>query len=134
MIRIVLDTNVLVSALLNPRGAPAQVLLLSILEPDIQLCVSGAIFGEYEEVLHRPLFRFSESVVENVLRSIREQSFWAKPTENLRACSDPDDDIFLECAQAAGAHYVVTGNLKHFPTGWANTCIVTARQFLEAIA
>jgi len=41
MIRIVLDTNVLLSALLNPQGAPAQVLLLTLLEPDIRLCVSG---------------------------------------------------------------------------------------------
>lgn len=56
MIRIVLDTNVLLSALLNPQGAPAQVLLLTVLEPDIQLCVSDEIFAEYEEVLHRPKF------------------------------------------------------------------------------
>jgi predicted nucleic acid-binding protein len=48
--------------------------------------------------------------------------------------SDPDDDIFLECAQAARAHYIVTGNLKDFPTTWADTQIVSARQFLDAVA
>jgi predicted nucleic acid-binding protein len=49
----------------------------------------------------------------------------------VRVCSDPDDDIFLECAQAAAAHYLVTGNAKDFPAVWAGTKIVTARQFLD---
>ncbi|MFZ0314078.1 MAG: putative toxin-antitoxin system toxin component, PIN family [Candidatus Korobacteraceae bacterium] len=118
MTRIVLDTNVLVSALLNSRGVPAQVLLLSISEPDIQLCVSGDVFAEYEEVLARPLLRRSEGEIEGVLRAIREKSLWISPRETVHACSDPDDNIFLACAQAAEAHYVVTGNVKHFPTAW----------------
>jgi uncharacterized protein len=49
----------------------------------------------------------------------------------VRACSDPDDDIFLECAEAAGAAFLVTGNLKHFPTEWRQTRIVTAAALLE---
>jgi putative PIN family toxin of toxin-antitoxin system len=73
MIRIVLDTNVLLSALLNPQGAPAQVLLLTILEPDIQLCVSGEIFAEYAEVLRRPKFSRGRSEIDGALRSIREK-------------------------------------------------------------
>src|SRR5271157_5266127 len=101
MIRIVLDTNILVSALLNPEGAPAQVFLLTILEPDIQLCVSGEIFAEYEEVLRRPRFRRSNSEIDGALRTIQEKGFWVRPTERVHACSDPDDDIFLECAQTA---------------------------------
>jgi predicted nucleic acid-binding protein len=51
----------------------------------------------------------------------------------VRACPDPDDDIFLECAQAAAAHYLITGNPKHFPATWADTQIVTARQFIDAV-
>jgi len=81
MIRIVLDTNVLLSALLNPQGAPAQVLLLTILEPDIHLCVSGEIFAEYEEVLHRPKFSRGRSEIDGALRSIRENGLWVKPME-----------------------------------------------------
>ncbi len=131
MIRVVLDTNILVSALLNREGAPAQVLLLAILESDIQLCVSGVVFAEYEEVLRRPVFRRSESEVENALRTIREQAAWVKPIEKVYACSDPDDDVFLECAGAADANYLVTGNVKHFPNIWGKTRIVTARQFLD---
>jgi predicted nucleic acid-binding protein len=51
----------------------------------------------------------------------------------VRACSDPDDDIFLECAQAARADYLVTGNLRHFPEAWESTRIVTPRRLLEVI-
>src|SRR5579862_2036100 len=85
MTRVVLDTNVLVAALLNPRGAPAQVLLLAISEPDIQLCASGVIFIEYEEVLRRPLFHRSESEIQNALRTVRENALWVRPTEKVRA-------------------------------------------------
>lgn len=133
MIRVVLDTNILISALLNPVGPPAQVFLMTLADPDARLCVSGDIYAEYEEVSHRPRFRRSDSQIEAALRAIREKGFWVRPTEKVRACSDPDDDIFLECAQAAEAHYLVTGNAKDFPTIWASTQIVTARQFLDAV-
>jgi putative PIN family toxin of toxin-antitoxin system len=131
MIRVVLDTNILVSALLNPQGPPAQVFLMTILEPDTQLCVIGDIYAEYEEVIRRPRLNRSDSEISAALRTIREKGFWVRPTEKVRACSDPDDDVFLECAQAAAAHYLVTGNVKHFPAVWASTLIVTARQFLD---
>ena len=133
MIRIVLDTNILVSALLNSKGPPAEVFLLTVLEPDMQLCVSGDIYAEYEEVIRRPQFNRSDSEIEGTLRTVRERGLWIRPTEKVRACSDSDDDIFLECAQAADAHYLVTGNLPHFPSTWATTQIVTARQFLDAV-
>ncbi|MGB6687966.1 MAG: putative toxin-antitoxin system toxin component, PIN family [Terracidiphilus sp.] len=133
MIRVVLDTNILISALLSPLGPPAQVFLMAILEPDTQLCVSGDVYAEYEEVIRRPRFNRSESEIGATLRTIREKGFWVKPAEKVRACSDPDDDIFLECAHAAGANYLVTGNARHFPSLWGATQIVTARQFLEAV-
>jgi hypothetical protein len=57
-----------------------------------------------------------------------------RPTERVAACSDPDDDIFLECAQAARADYLVTGNLKHFPVSWAATRIVTPRWLLDSLS
>jgi putative PIN family toxin of toxin-antitoxin system len=131
MIRVVLDTNILISALLNPRGAPAEVFLSVLLEPDAQLCVSGEIYAEYEEMIRRPRLHRSDSEIEDTLRSIRENGFWVRPTEKLHACSDPGDNIFLECAQAAGAHFLVTGNAKHFPSSWHVTQIVTARRYLD---
>ncbi|MGB8535886.1 MAG: putative toxin-antitoxin system toxin component, PIN family [Acidobacteriaceae bacterium] len=133
MIRVVLDTNILISALLSPQGPPAQVFLTTIIDPDTQLCVSGDIFAEYEEVIRCPRLNRSGSEIVATLRTIREKGFWVKPTEKVQVCSDPDDDIFLECAQAVAAHYLVTGNAKDFPATWSSTQIVTARQFLDAV-
>jgi putative PIN family toxin of toxin-antitoxin system len=132
VIRAVVDTNILVSALLSPQGPPAQVLLMAIVEPDIRLCVSADVFAEYEEVIRRPRLHRSEAEIEAILRAVRAEAFWVKPATKVYACSDPDDDIFLECAQTADAHYLVTGNTKHFPAKWGNTQVVTARQFLDA--
>ncbi len=132
MIRVVLDTNIIVSALLQPLGPPAQIFVLAI-SGSIQMCVSGSIYAEYEEVIRRPRFQRAEDIIAGTLHAIREKGLWVRPTEALRVCPDPDDDIFLECAQASRADYLVTGNLKHFPTSWEGTRIVTARRLLDLI-
>lgn len=134
MIRVVLDTNVVVSALLQPQSAPSRAFLMTIAGTMVQLCVSGDVYAEYEEVIQRPKFNRSEAVIEQTLHTIRQNGLWVKPSESVRVCSDPDDDIFLECAQAARAHYLLSGNLKDFPVKWAQTQIVTPRQFLDAMA
>jgi uncharacterized protein len=130
MIRVVLDTNILVSALLQPLGPPAQVFVLA-LGGSIQLCVSGSVYAEYEEVISRPRFARSADLIAATLQAIRENGIWVRPTERVTACADPDDNIFLECAQAANADYVVTGNLKHFPPSWAESRVVTPRWLLD---
>jgi uncharacterized protein len=132
VIRAVLDTNIIVSAFLQRLGQPARVLLLA-LAGAFQLCVSGEIYAEYEDVIRRPRFNRSQGEIETMLRAIREQAFWTRPATRVRACSDPDDNIFLECAESARAHYVVTGNRKDFPETWRETRILTPRQFLEAV-
>jgi len=130
MIRVVLDTNIVVSALLQPLGPPAQVLVLA-LGGSIQLCVSGSIYAEYEEVLRRPRLKRSEDIIAGALAAIRERGFWVRTMQLVRACPDPDDDIFLQCAEAARADYLVTGNLRHFPASWSGTRIVTPRWLLD---
>jgi len=75
----------------------------------------------------------SEDVIASALHAIREQGFWVRPAAQVRVCSDPDDDVFLECAQAAQAEYLVTGNIGHFPTSWARTRVVTARWLLDSL-
>ena len=132
MIRTVLDTNIFVSALLRPYGIPAQIFLLAITGTAIQLCVSGEIYAEYEEVIRRPRFNRSQNEIEGALKAVREKGFWVKPTTKVFACADPDDNIFLECAEASRAHYLATGNLKDFPSIWAGTLVVSPRQLLEA--
>ena len=133
MIRAVLDTKVIVSALLPPLGAPARVFLLAI-SGSIQLCVSGNVYAEYEEVIRRPRLRIAETVITSTLDTIREQGFWVRPVETIQACSDPDDDIFLECAAAVQAGFLVTGNLRHFPSSWMKTRIVPPRLFMDVLS
>ena len=134
MIRIVLDTNIFISSLLQPRGLPAEVLTLALVGERVRLCLSAEIYSEYEEVIRRPRFRRDEEEIVDALRTIRETGLWIKPSQRTQACSDPDDDVFLECADAAKAHFLVTGNLKHFPASWRDTRIVSARQFLDTLA
>jgi len=55
------------------------------------------------------------------------------PSVNLPVCPDPDDDVFLECAEAAHADYLITGNLKHFPQYWRNTKVINFRELLNII-
>ncbi len=100
----------------------------------IQLCVSGLVYAEYEEVIRRPRLRRDEAVIIAALNAIRETGLWVRPTESVTACADRDDDIFLECAQAAQAAYLVTGNIKDFPASWQETQIVTPRGFLDILS
>jgi putative PIN family toxin of toxin-antitoxin system len=133
MIRVVLDTNIIVSALLQPLGPPAQVFEL-VLGDALQLCVTGSIYTEYEEVISRPRFQRTDETIVQALRTIRDKGYWVRPVESVRACLDPDDDIFLECAVAAAADYLVTGNLKHFPASFGDTRVITARWLLDILA
>ena len=132
MSRVVFDTNIIVSALLQPLGPSAQLFVLA-LSGSIQLYVSGSIYAEYEEVIRRPRFRRGEDIIASTLHAIRHSAFWVRPTERVTVCTDPDDNIFLECAQAARADFLVTGNLRHYPTSWAGSRIVTPRWLLDSL-
>jgi putative PIN family toxin of toxin-antitoxin system len=85
------------------------------LSGEVQLCVSDAVFAEYDEVIRRPQFKRAPDVIESALQAIRKLGHWVKPSVRVEECTDPDDNIFLECAQAAEADYLVTGNRRHFP-------------------
>ncbi len=73
--------------------------------------------------------------VREVLQLLATIAVHVSPTASVRACDDPDDDIFLECAEAAEADFLITGNLKHFPKDrrWKNTRIVTSRELLDIL-
>lgn len=84
-------------------------------------------------MIKRPRLSRSNHETDSTLHLIRERGFWVRLIEKVYACSDRDDNMFLECVQAADADYLVTGNAKHFPAAWGDTQIVTARQFLDAV-
>lgn len=115
---------------------PGQIVKLAF-SGVIQMYMTGSIYAEYEEVIRRPRLGRSDEVVDGLLRAVREIGIWVRPNapilHSAHACSDPDDNIFLECAQEAHADYVVTGNLKHFPDSWGATRVITPRQLLDII-
>lgn len=114
MNRVVLDTNVIVSALLVPAGIQASILLLG-LRGDIGLYVSAPVLGEYEDVLRRPRFKLQPRQIEAALRDIREIAHFVAQTRTLSISIHESDNRILECADAAEADYLVTGNIRHFP-------------------
>lgn len=84
MIRLVFDTNIIISALLQPAGPPAQIFLLA-LGGAIQLCVTGQIYAEYEDVINRPKFRFEQATIARTLEIIRNKGLWVRPTDHIRS-------------------------------------------------
>jgi putative PIN family toxin of toxin-antitoxin system len=82
---------------------------------------SDAILSEYREVLWRPELRIRKGLRRQLLQLIRNHSQLLIPPRLIRVTKDPDDDKFLECADAARADYLVTGNQQHFPKFWKKT-------------
>jgi uncharacterized protein len=132
-LRLVLDTNVVVSAALKPEGLQRTTFLLAITRP-ARLFISQPILDEYAEVVARRELRIRRSVGRQLLDLIRNRARVVKPRYPLRQTADPDDNIFLECADAARADYLVTGNQKHFPRYWKMTKVISPREFIELAA
>lgn len=132
MISAVLDTNVLVSALLTPRGACARVLDAAA-EDRFRPLLSPEILAEYREVLGRAKFGLSPTTAAAVVDGFRRLAVELVPGEPLRACRDPEDDKFLACACAGGAGFVVTGNARHFPGVFRGVRVVSPAAFLRAL-
>ena len=132
-LRLVVDTNIVVSAALKPDGLQRTVLLLAITKP-ARLYVSNAIFGEYRDVLSRAEFQIRKGLRQQLLDLIRKQAHLVNPVRTVQVTNDPEDNIFIECADAARADYLVTGNARHFPRFWKNTKVVTSREFLSLVA
>jgi uncharacterized protein len=132
-LRLVVDTNIVVSAALKPDGIQRTVLVLAITKP-ATLYVSEAIFAEYREVLARPELKIRRGLRQQLLQLIRSQSRSVTPMRSLQVAKDADDDKFLECADTARADYLVTGNTRHFPKFWKKTKVITSREFLGIVA
>lgn len=132
-LRLVLDTNIVVSAALKPEGLQRTVLLLALTKP-ARLYLSAPIFQEYEIVLSRPEFGIRKGLRRQLLRLIETKAYRVNPARRLQVASDPGDDMFVECADAAGADYLITGNIRHFPRYWKRTKIITSREFLNLTA
>jgi uncharacterized protein len=131
-LRLVIDTNSIVSAL-KPDGLQRTVLLLAIAKP-ATLYVSEAVLAEYREVLARPELKNRKGLRQQRLQLIQRRAHPIKPSRVLQVTKDPDDNKFLECADAARADYLVTGNRRHFPKFWKKTKVITSREFIDIVA
>lgn len=131
-IQVVLDTNVLVSALLtsNPHSPTVQIvsfLYKGILEP----LYNEKIIVEYRDVLNRERFKFDKALVEELITTIRSLGINIKEEATYNEIfPDPDDVIFYEVRMSVDDYYLVTGNIKHFPK---KPFIVTPAQMLEIL-
>lgn len=128
----VIDTNVLVSALLSSRSLPSQIVREATGGVITPLYSSG-ILAEYEEVLHRTKFPFGEDDIDAVLSGIMEYGLKVDAGQMNFEVRDPDDVVFyavvMEKRKDADA-YLVTGNIKHFPQ---EPFVVTPREMLDII-
>ena len=131
-LRLVLDTNILVSAALKPDGLQRTVLVLAMTRP-AKLYVTKAILAEYWEVLARPEFKIRRGLRQQLLQLIKNHGQLVKPARAIQVAKDPDDNKFLECADAARVDYLITGNQRHFPKFWKKTKVITSREFIGIV-
>jgi putative PIN family toxin of toxin-antitoxin system len=131
--RVVLDTNVVVSGLLQPKGNPAQVLALA-LGGAVLVAHDKRILAEYADVLARPKFKFDKARVREVLTKLEADGLAVEATEQRDLeLPDPDDEPFLDVALTAQADFLVTGNLADYPTERRRGCaVVSPAEFMEA--
>jgi len=132
-VRVVLDTNILVSACWTPGGLEAQVADLAI-TGQITACVSPDVLAEYRDVLSRRKLASVSSRAQQLLSALEHIALSVESTTQITESIDDDDNRFLECAVAASADYLITGNLRHYPSELAaphgTIRIVNARTFL----
>ena len=131
-LRLVIDTNVVISAALKPDGLQRTVLLLALTKP-ARWYISDPIIREYDLVLSRPELRIRKGLRLQFLQLITNRTSTIVPSNLPVVTPDPADNIFIECADAARADYLITGNQRHFPKFWKNTKVISSREFLDVI-
>lgn len=124
MIKVVIDTNVLISAVIKEQGAEAAVLDI-VATGKLSLFVSRPILEEYKGVLARPKFASLDPARVQRVMVILEGATVIIPAVTRTASPDESDNRFLECAEVAEADYLITGNVRHFPSEWkgASSCL-----------
>jgi len=128
MHKVVLDTNVLVSAFWSSLGSPFRILEM-FFEGELALYYNDDILAEYAEVMHREKLGFSDEKVLTLVAEIETYGIKFDSTASTIPFIDEDDRKFYDIATASGA-VVVTGNKRHFPDV---PIILTPAEFLKSI-
>jgi len=132
MQRLVIDTNVIVSSLIQ-KSFPYKIINDFFIEGRVNLCVSEMLMAEYYEVLRRPKFSQYPDFTgraEALLADVETKSLKFYPEISIDLLSDKDDNMILELADACSADYIITGNTNHFTFSfYKHTQIVTPREY-----
>lgn len=129
----VIDTNVLVSALLKFQSIPGQI-IKEVLVGDLIPLLCDEILDEYREVLARPKFKFDKNDVEILINGIINRGIFVDAKSVVEFIPDPDDAVFYEVVMEGrkknSNSYLVTGNIKHFPV---KPFIVTPKEMYDIL-
>lgn len=132
MQKLILDTNIIVSALIS-NSIPTKILYELVLTQKVKTCLTEEIFTEYIEVLNREKFtKYTnfKSKAEIVLNKLHEISTYYETNRKIEIISDTSDNKFLELAAVSSADYLITGNTLDFQiTEFEYTRILTPREF-----
>lgn len=134
MRKVILDTNIIVSALIS-NSIPTKILYELVLNQKVKTCLSDAIFEEYLEVMNREKFsRYPnfKAKADIVLNKLREISKFYKTDRKIELLTDTSDNKFLELAAVSSADYLITGNTLDFRiTQFEYTRILTPREYWD---
>lgn len=130
MLSVVCDTNVYISA--YNFGGTAREVLLYLLEQEVSIYISPAILDEVEGILNLK-FNWPAAKLEETIQNIQGFTILVKPKKRLKVVSrDPDDDRIIECAVAADADFIISGDRDLLAIGrYKKVRIISLRQFLD---
>ena len=113
--RLVLDTNVIISALINPEGTPSKILKM-VIGRNSELYCNSAILAEYESVLQRPKFsgKINKASIHRLIDLLRVIGIMFDPISSKIKLLDESDRIFYDTAKGSGS-FLITGNIRHYP-------------------
>ncbi len=128
----VIDTNVVVSSMLKHDSIPGEILNL-VLSKTIVPLLNKEIIDEYEDVLKRNKFGFSNDEVDKLITNLKTNSIFLEREQTLEEFVDEDDIVFYEIVMSARHTmdaFLITGNIKHYPI---RNYVVTPKQMIEII-
>lgn len=128
MLRVVLDINILVSALLKPESNPARILDM-VISGQAQIFLNASIILEYEAVLSRPRFNFNPLLVKDLIQYLTQSGYIVTPNPVFVPFTDESDRKFYEVAVYTSAT-LITGNVRHFPE---SPIVISPAEFLISL-
>ena len=133
MKKLILDTNVLVSSLIQSNYL--YLIVKNCVEGNAVICLSNQVLKEYIEVLGRPKFaKFNDFMIsaDTLIAQINDIAEFYEPKTTLRIIRDEADNRFLELAESSHADFIITGNTNDFTMQvYKETLIVTPKEYWE---